>query len=348
MNETTVFGRVMSALLDALFALVLALTVMASVIVFMNRGQVGFGSLGIIQSPSMVSGGYAVGDVVFAKKGEDYAVGDVIVFYRAPDLYYSRFEELEEGDLLGCPVWIHQVIEVKTDELGRKAYLTKGTNNSHDDIFFVPHDFVWGKAQKTPATFGSIVRFVYSVRGIIATVIVPCAIMLVYLTWDLIMLLTVETVEKAEKDGEIPTVRKKGKATLATSAVWQVEEQSRYYFLGRLFTADKKTRKLYSDLKNILLGYDNVRPLVIIDYEEFRLGNQALGYLDVRGQTVYLSTMRSRWKITDSETLKEAVFELREEWKALGLKRRNIPWHDYSITPKLSDELMAELGWVIA
>lgn len=345
MNETTVFGRVLSALLDALFALVLALTVIASVIVFMNRGQVGFGALGIIQSPSMVSGGYAVGDVVFAKKGEDYAIGDVIVFYRAPDLYYSRFEDLEKDDLLGCPVWIHQVIEVKTDELGRKAYLTKGTNNSRDDIFFVPHDFVWGKAQKTPAIFGSIVRFIYSVKGIVCTVIIPCAIMFIYLTWDLIMLLTVETVEKPKK--AVPYQKKSVKAQ---SAIWQVEEQSssKYYFLGRLFTADKKTRKLYSELKNILLGYENVRPLVIIDYEEFLLGDKTLGYLDVRGETVYVSTERSRWKITDSETLKEAVFELREEWKALGLTRQSIPWHDYSITPEFSEELMAELGWVIA
>lgn len=338
----------MSALLDALFTLVLALTVTASVIVFMNRGQVGFGALGIVQSPSMVSGGYAVGDVVFAKKGEDYAIGDVIVFYRAPNWYQNRVEDLEDNALLGYPVWIHEVIEISTDELGRKTYLTKGTDNSYDDTHFVPHDFVLGKASKTPALFGSIVRFVYSVRGIILTVILPCGVMLIYLTWDLLMLLTVETVEKGEKDGKIPTVRKKGKATLATSAVWQVEEQSKYYFLGRLFTADKQTRKLYSDLKNILLGYDNVRPLVIIDYEEFLLGDKTLGYLDIRGKTVYLSTMRSRWKITDRETLKEAVFELREEWKSLGLTRRNIPWHDYSITPEMSEELMAELGWVIA
>ena len=344
MNETTVFGRVMSALLDALFALVLALTVIASIIVFMNRGQVGFGALGIVQSRSMVSGGYAVGDVVFAKDKEDYAVGDVIVFYRAPNLYKYRAEELEKEELLSYPVWVHEVIEISMDELGRKTYLTKGTDNLTDDRHFVPHDFVLGKASKTPAMFGTIVRFVYSVRGIICTVIVPCAIMFIYLTWDLIMLLTVETVEKPQKEVRY----QKRKPQKAQTAVWQVEEQSKYYFLGRLFTADKETRKLYSDLKNILLGYKNVRPLVIIDYEEFLLGDKMLGYLDIRGETVYVSTERSRWKITDSETLKEAVFELREEWKALGLTRQNIPWHDYSITPEFSEELMAELGWVIA
>ncbi|MBR6703604.1 MAG: hypothetical protein IKL76_03480 [Clostridia bacterium] len=345
MNETTAFGRVMSALLDALFTLVLALTVIASVIVFMNRGQVGFGALGIIQSPSMVSGGYAVGDVVFAKNGEDYAVGDVIVFYRAPNLYKYRADELEKEELLSYPVWIHEVIQVSTDELGRKTYLTKGTDNSTDDTHFVPHDFVLGKARKTPALFGELVRFIYSVKGIICTVIIPCGIMFIYLTWDLIMLLTVETVEKPKR-----AVRYQKKSVKAQSAIWQVEEQSssKYYFLGRLFTADKKTRKLYSELKNILLGYENVRPLVIIDYEEFLLGDKTLGYLDIRGETVYLSTMRSRWKITDSETLKNAIFELREEWKALGLTRQNIPWHDYSITPEFSEELMAELGWVIA
>ena len=219
MNETTAFGRVMSALLDALFTLVLALTVIASVIVFMNRGQVGFGALGIIQSPSMVSGGYAVGDVVFAKNGEDYAVGDVIVFYRAPNLYKYRADELEKEELLSYPVWIHEVIEVSTDELGRKTYLTKGTDNSTDDTHFVPHDFVLGKARKTPALFGELVRFIYSVKGIICTVIIPCGIMFIYLTWDLIMLLTVETVEKPKK-----AVRYQKKSVKAQSAIWQVDE----------------------------------------------------------------------------------------------------------------------------
>ena len=87
---------------------------------------------------------------------------------------------------------------------------------------------------------------------------------------------------------------------------------------------------------------------MIIDYEEFRLDDKTLGYLDIRGSAVYLSTTRSRWKITDKETLKDAVFELRKEWKSLGLTRRTIAPHDYSITPKVSEEWMTELGWVIS
>lgn len=329
-------------MLDALFTLVLALTVIASVVVFMNRGQVGFGALGIVQSPSMVSGGYAVGDVVYAKSAEGYAVGDVIVFYRAPNLYDRRAEDLEKNELLSYPVWIHEVIEVSTDELGRKAYLTKGTDNATDDFHFVPHDFVLGRASKTPAFVGSIVRFVYSVKGIIYTVIVPCAIMFVYLAWDLIMLLTVETVEKPKK------VRYRTRhATTAPAAVLQVEEEKRYTFVGRLFTAEEKTRRLYSDLKNILLGYEGASACVAGDIEKYVANGKTMAYLDIRGAAAYVSTDGPWRKIDSKEAFVEAVFELRARLKDEGCTPKRIRKHDYACAPSIPEEAMALAGLTV-
>lgn len=180
--------KVLSVITDVMSTLVLVILVAISICIVSLRGSNGFlgFNLGVIKSGSMVNSGYNIGDVVSTHKKAEYEIGDVIVFYRATTLYSKEFDK---KSVENSPVWVHEVIDIKTDALGRRTYLTKGSNNAKDDVFYVPQDFVLGKAKKLPAFFNGVLGFASSVNGIIYMVIVPCAIMLVILVFQLVQLI---------------------------------------------------------------------------------------------------------------------------------------------------------------
>lgn len=179
--------RTLGVLLDALITLALLISLTAAIIVSVRRLGNGFAGYGTVRSESMKASGLNVGDVVRVRPKDGYEEGDIIVFYRAPNDYG---EPLNKELTSSYDIWIHQVIEVKEDSLGRTTYLTKGTSNQTDDGAFVPQDFVLGTATKLSDTAISIINFVSSVRGIIILVEIPCGLVLVYLVWDLVMFLT--------------------------------------------------------------------------------------------------------------------------------------------------------------
>lgn len=302
MNEKSKgWKRVLDVFLDTLFTLVLALTALAAATVWMNRGQVGFASLGVVQSSSMRASGLEVGDAVLARPADDYAVGDVIVFYRAPLRYENYAENVQ---LQGYPVWIHQVVDVSVDELGRRTYLTKGTSNARDDGYYVPQDFVLGRATKLPAAVSAVVRFVNSVAGIICTVIVPCGIMLVYLTWDLVMLLLTE-VEDAPKKAK----RKKGYVIDIVPAGNAPEMQTHGFFM-RLYTADALTKTYYGELKLRLLRIKGASFVLWQEWEDYVFDGVLLARLDVRGNQVLLQTRAGITYVNDEKGLRKAIAEI--------------------------------------
>lgn len=181
---------------DLFFALGLIVCLAAAFLVATSDGRGGFIKLfGVVQSGSMEKSGLHKGDVVFVSRGENYSLGDTIVFYRAPTAYDERASRTNTKD---CSVWIHEIIDIRTDELGRECYLTKGTSNPSDDFFYVPEDFVLGKGKPLPALINLLFRFIVTPAGIITFVVVPSAILFVLLTLDLIFLL----LEDEEEDGE--------------------------------------------------------------------------------------------------------------------------------------------------
>ena len=177
-------------LADLFFAFVLIASITASVIVVTTDGRGGFCSqfrvFGIIRSGSMESSGLYKGDVVYVMKDDGYEVGDTIVFYRAPAFYQKS---VEEADLRGSEIWIHEIVDVKTDKLGRQTFLTKGSSNLMDDVFYVPEDFVLGTAQKTPEVVGNTVRFLLSKIGVLTFIVAPSAILFVLFGIDLALLI---------------------------------------------------------------------------------------------------------------------------------------------------------------
>lgn len=147
-----------------------------------GRGVFGF-SFGIVQSNSMLASGILKGDVMTIKKQDEYQVGDIIAFIRAPQLYDKLASEVDTQE---AKIWVHEIIKIKTDKFGRQTYLTKGSSNNIHDRAYVPQDFVVGKASKLPKMFNNFMRFISSRKGIICLVIIPCGLILMYQTYILI------------------------------------------------------------------------------------------------------------------------------------------------------------------
>lgn len=187
----------MAIVIDALITLALVTSLTVAIIIIVRRVNNGFAGYGTVQSGSMTASGLNIGDVVRVKPQNGYSKGDIIVFYRAPDSYDEPFAK---DKINGCDIWIHEVIDVREDALGRATYLTKGSSNATDDGAYVPQDFVLGRAKKLSPAAVSLINFICSVRGIIVLVEFPCGIVLVYLVWDLVMVLTKEKENKKGQD----------------------------------------------------------------------------------------------------------------------------------------------------
>lgn len=264
--------KTLGVILDILFALVLffALFMAVSALAGRDKGFLGL-RLGVVRSGSMEASELYVGDVVFVHREGDYGVGDVIVFYRAPSQYKQPFSP-ERAE--GSPVWVHEVVALSSDDAGRNAYLTKGTSNAFDDGYFVPQDFVIGKAKPLPAVLNKAVGFLRSRAGIISLIICPCAAMMIYLVWELIILFTMKEEPESEADPS-------GAA----------EERPPYYiktFMSRLVTAEDAVKYRYSAVKNALLGYARVKARVGRRCETFRAGRKPVAKLNVRGKRILL------------------------------------------------------------
>ncbi len=192
----TKLKKVFGIILDVVITAALITAVAAAVLVTVRRAGNGFAGYGTVQSESMKASGLNVGDIVKVNPQEGYSVGDVIVFYRAPE-YYG--EPYDEASVKTYQIWIHEVIDTRTDSLGRTTYLTKGTSNATDDGAYVPQDFVLGKATKLSDSTIAFINFVCSTAGIILLVEVPCGLVLIYLIWDLAMYLIKNKKEKSLK-----------------------------------------------------------------------------------------------------------------------------------------------------
>jgi len=186
-------------ILDALIIIALISSTTVAVIVTVRRMKNGFAGYGTIQSESMTASGLNVGDIVKVRPQDEYALGDVIVFYRAPEYYDKTFDK---DAMQSYQIWIHEIIDIRADTLGRTTYLTKGSSNATDDGAYVPQDFVLGKASKLRDSTIGFINFICSVKGIILLVEIPCGLVLIYLICDLVMFLTKNKKETATEENK--------------------------------------------------------------------------------------------------------------------------------------------------
>lgn len=178
--------KVFGTLLDAVILATLIMSVTVAGIITVQRVGNGFAGYGTVQSESMSASGLNVGDIVKVNQKDEYSLGDIIVFYRAPE-YYGEAYDMQT--VKSHPIWIHEVIDIRTDSLGRTTYLTKGSSNPTDDGAYVPQDFVLGKAKRLTNTTIAVLRYLCSIKGIVLFVEIPCGLVLVYLIWDLVIFL---------------------------------------------------------------------------------------------------------------------------------------------------------------
>lgn len=242
--------KILGAAADVFFTLVLLVSVLAAIAALGFRGGPSAVRFGTILSPSMAASGYDVGDVVYVDREDGYDRGDVIVFYRADEATYAR-----PFDGKARTIWVHEIIDVRTDETGRRAYLTKGSSNADDDGRYVPEDFVLGRAVRLPGWLSALLGFASTARGILCLVVVPCAVMLVLLTRELVLILL----------EPVPV------------SYWKKT------FTARLALAPPAVRARYCAVKNALLSYEAARARMSAFCETFRVHGRPFAKIGVRG-----------------------------------------------------------------
>ena len=283
---------------DTIFVFLLVISLVAAVLAVSLSHSGNFFRLGVIKSGSMKASGMEIGDVVSISSQQDYQLGDVIVFYRAPELYGQNADEL---DLSDKQVWVHQVIKIKLDQNGNKTYLTQGTSNAFHDGYYVPQEFVLGKATLLSPFLNNVLKFSLSKLGIYLLVVLPCAIMLVYLVWDLVMMLTEKPDEKEDDQQpcENPNLQTTDDFVATKTPLQQVDEvykqeqiqkeklvisaKYKFSFWARLALAKQQTKQRYLLLKNHLLGYKKAKSRVSQRFDTIRIGRKPFAKINVRG-----------------------------------------------------------------
>ena len=196
LTNSRLLSFILNVILDLLFLVVLLFSIVMAILALSSHKTLLGYRLGIVQSESMKDSGLEVGDIVFIESKNSYNVGDIIAFYRTPSNYEKDPSEVE--DLDKKQIWIHEIIDIKFEN-GTYYYLTKGSSNTNDDGYYVPYSYVIGIGKPLNAFWNSTISFIISRVGIICLIIVPCIIMLIYLTWELIMIITSEPFEKKAK-----------------------------------------------------------------------------------------------------------------------------------------------------
>lgn len=234
-------------------------------------------SLGAVQSGSMEKSGIYAGDFMLITRKKDYVAGDVIAFYRAPALYGGR---AEDADLKNRAVWMHEIIDVKVDDTGRQTYLTKGTSNNNDDGAYVPRDFVLGKAVKLPAAISGFLGFACTREGIVWLVIMPCGLILVYLSYVLVTLIT------APKESENSPHDAAAAAEAYIEGAGGEMLLRKKTFYAKMCLAEERIKEMYSALANALFAYRGVRRRRSKKCDTFRAGGKIICIMRVRGKTL--------------------------------------------------------------
>ena len=171
-----------------------------------SKGEVvsilGFG-IGLIQTGSMIDGGFDIGDKVIVTKVATDTIqkDDILVFYKFEDKFdvtlakidiTSSVKEYQEPTLTPeqeqylennrktrqdavddkSLMIFHRVIAVWVDEYGTRYFETKGDSNATADTIYVREDLVIGKYQNLPV-LTAIVSFISSPWGIVCVAIIP-------------------------------------------------------------------------------------------------------------------------------------------------------------------------------
>ena len=208
-KNKSVKSKVLSIISTVLYVLLLLLLVFALIANLGKKdnqisGLFGF-SFAVVQSGSMIDGGFDVGDMVLIKSCNTDALkqGDIIVFYKYKDPAdnqvlsyvtehkitdeisagtYQDFSNddgaLNRGDLQNAVnansmLIFHRIIDIYVDQYGERFFETKGDSNGVKDDILVREDFVCAVYVGSSPFVQDVLQFVTSPTGLCVVILLP-------------------------------------------------------------------------------------------------------------------------------------------------------------------------------
>ena len=208
---------------DILFYPIIILALLSTVFIYVqkqeNKVPSLFGiSIACIQSESMLATGFEKGDVVFLhnEKSQDLRAGDIIGFYYKSigvsksnlTLVQSYNRETKEMTEYSMPeikdnktpthpslndvreqktsVYFHRIVNIYSDASGNLYFETQGDSNASADVSLIYSEYVVGEYSDTPAWLRDVFSFLASSSGIIAMIIVPLSILILFILFSVI------------------------------------------------------------------------------------------------------------------------------------------------------------------
>lgn len=161
-------------------------------------------SFAVVQSGSMIDGGFEIGDMVIIKQvnTDSLRKDDIIVFYNYSDHSYqpNKNDLVKITDIIDSPSYVeedkdttalnlhtkqdainssgvklifHRIIDIYVDEYGMRFYETKGDSNGSADGLLVREDFICAKYLQSGNGIQSVLNFITSPVGIAVVIILP-------------------------------------------------------------------------------------------------------------------------------------------------------------------------------
>ena len=197
-------AKALSIITNVLFVLVMVLLIIYLVYGFTSRAQNKvpslFGQSYVrIMSNSMEARGFEQNEVVAIEKVNisEIKEGDIIAFYKCfftSNLSKPSGEQQDyktgKNSFEDIGIVFHQVGEVYVDSEGQTWFKTHGYGTSKEEIIYDPGyvrgDYVVGRY--VDSGLAGFLNFLSSTTGIIVVVIIPSAIVLFLLAWDIIQI----------------------------------------------------------------------------------------------------------------------------------------------------------------
>lgn len=140
-------------------------------------------SLLTICSGSMENSGFDIGERVFIKKTnpKNYKTGDIIAFYDYVDPFCLNPYQVTDNNKPNkkpkrTRIVFHEIINVLKDSDGKNWYVTKGSNNINQDRNIIYENYVIGEYQPLSEKGLDVLNFIFSIKGALIFVVLPCTI----------------------------------------------------------------------------------------------------------------------------------------------------------------------------
>ncbi|MBR4282574.1 MAG: signal peptidase I [Clostridia bacterium] len=209
----SIFKKIFDVLFYAVIAIVVVFALLMTVMSLSSKGEQGLSEIfgfyiQTVESESM-TGTFEKGDVIISKKVDTDSLkeGDIISFH-----YVVQNQPV---------VVTHRIINIKTNEIGVKYFITQGDAEGiimYEEV--LPNDVIAKYTGKKITGFGKVANFVKSKTGFLICVVVP---LFLFLFWQLYSFIkTLIDIKQVNYKDEVNNQAK----ALAAEMLKQMQEQN--------------------------------------------------------------------------------------------------------------------------